>query len=339
MIVTPTLDPSALRPRPEVMSIGLFGRNRAVLGRAARVVRAAANLEWVAFGDDPAQLRSQLAETTRLLLCDGADLALVLDWMSQGFPRARVVAFSHDPAALIGAAERDDRVVSVLGWPAFQSMPRPWELALATRTILSADSEATTLGDVLTGVPVAAEFRPQTHTERAATVDQIAALAERTGAGERVSTQIAAVAHELIINASYDAPVDAAGEPTYIHDRRAPITARGREVPLVQFATDGNLVVVQVVDRYGRLTRDHVLASIRRGQAAGTAPACEVVDSSSGGAGLGIWQVYASSAVTIVDVLPGYRTAVTAVFDIDLHARDARTLPPSLHLFDRGRLG
>jgi len=113
----------------------------------------------------------------------------------------------------------------------------------------------------------------------------------------------------------------------------------GREVPLVQFATDGNLVVVQVVDRYGRLTRDHVLASIRRGHAAVTAPASDVVDPSSGGAGLGLWQVYASSAVTIVDVLPGYQTAVTAVFDIDLHARDARTLPPSLHLFDRGRLG
>jgi hypothetical protein len=42
--------------------------------------------------------------------------------------------------------------------------------------------------------------------------------------------------------------------------------------------------------------------------------------------------------VTIVDALPGYRTAVTAVFDIDLHVRDDRTLPPSLHLLDLGRL-
>ena len=45
------------------------------------------------------------------------------------------------------------------------------------------------------------------------------------------------------------------------------------------------------------------------------------------------------TAVTIVDVLPGHSSTVTAVFDVDVGARDARTLPPSLHLFDRGRLG
>jgi hypothetical protein len=41
----------------------------------------------------------------------------------------------------------------------------------------------------------------------------------------------------------------------------------------------------------------------------------------------------------LVDVIPGHSTTVTAVFDLDVAPRDRRTLPPSLHLFDRSYLG
>jgi len=98
-------------------------------------------------------------------------------------------------------------------------------------------------------------------------------------------------------------------------------------------------VAVRVLDRFGRLTRDQVLASLRQGADAAHAAAAAVVDPSRGGAGLGLWRVYAAAAVTIVDVVPGYRTSVTAIFDVDVGARDARNLPPSLHVFDHGRLG
>ena len=334
-----TVDPEALSPEPPAMWLGLLERNRSVLQRAARVMRAASNLEWIAASEDPLVLRTQLAAETRLLACDGADLELVLGWVASRFPRARVAAWSHDPSALIAHAEHDDRLVSLLGWPGFQSMPRVWELALATRTILDPWRDPTALADVFVGAPAVVELRPRSPGDREVLATRLAALVERVGAAERVSARIGEVAHELIMNATYDAPITESGEPRYAHDRRAPVVLSARDAPVVRFATDGTLVALQVTDRFGRLSRDHVLASIRRGQEAQGAASPDVVDRSSGGAGLGLWRVHAASAVTIVDILPGSTTSITAVFDLDLGPREARTLPPSLHLFDRGRLG
>ncbi|HEY4175813.1 MAG TPA: hypothetical protein VGM90_03230 [Kofleriaceae bacterium] len=332
-----TVDPSLLSPEPDRMGIGLLERNRTLLARATRVLRAAANFEWVAAADDPQRLRAALAEDTRLVACEGGDLDLLLGWTE--LSRARFAAWSHDAGRLVAAAAKDDRVVSLIGWPSYQSMPRPWEMALATKTILWAQPEPVSIKDILTGAPVVADFLPQRDSDRASVIASIAALSERAGAAERISARIGEVAHELVVNASYDAPVDKAGEQRYAHDRKKPITLAPNEVPHVQFATDGMYVIVQVSDRFGRLTREHVLASIQRGMAASSAAANDVVDSSNGGAGLGLWRVYTSSAVTIVDVLPGHSSTVTAVFDLDIGARDARALPPSLHLFDRSRLG
>lgn len=332
-----TIDPSLVvtQSEPEAMSIGLLERNRLLLGRTARVIRSAAALDWVAAAEDAAHLREKLDAHARMIACDADDV----EQLSSVFSDARFAAWSHEPHRSISLAARDDRMVSLIGWPSHQSMPRSWELALATRTILWAGPDATTMHDIFSGAPVTADFFPQTQEDRDATISQIAVLAERAGAAERTSARIGEVVHELVVNASYDAPVDASGEPLYAHDRRAPIALAPNEVPHVQFATDGLLVAARVTDRFGRLTRDHVLASVQRGVAASRAVASDVVDASYGGAGLGLWRVYSAAAVTIVDVLPGHSSTVTAVFDIDLGARDARTLPPSLHLFDRGRLG
>jgi len=335
--VIATIELSSLAPEPAAMTIGVLERNRAVLQRATRVVRAAANFAWVAAEDQPSALRGRLAPQARLLACDGADAGVVLAW--SGLAAARVAAWSHEPHALLPLAERDERLVSLIGWPAFQSMPRSWEIALATRTILAPHAEPTELRDVFAGAPVAAELRPRDPRDRERVVLEVGALVERTGAGPRLAARVGEAAHELIMNATYDAPIDAHGEPSYRHDRRAHVILRDHEVPIVQFATDGMQVAVRVLDRFGRLTRDQVLASLRQGADAAHAAAAAVVDPSRGGAGLGLWRVYAAAAVTIVDVVPGYRTSVTAIFDVDVGARDARNLPPSLHVFDHGRLG
>ncbi len=334
-----TFDRATLGAEPAMLQIGVLERNRSVLQRAARVMRAAANLDWVAAEEDPLALRAQLDPSTRLLACEASDAELVLGWIGDSFPSARLAVWSHETAPLIELAERDDRVVSLIGWPRFQSMPRSWEIALATRMLLAAFPEPTSIADVFAGVPMVAEFRPAAPAERDEVVLEISRLVERTGGADRLTARIGEVAHELIMNATYDAPVDASGEPRYAKDRRAGVVLERDEVPLVQFATDGLLIALRVSDPFGRLSRDHVVSSIRRGSRAASAVASEVVDRSYGGAGLGIWRVYSSAAVTIVDVIPGHSTTVTVVFDVDLGPREARTLPPSLHLFDRGRFG
>ncbi|MGE0546116.1 MAG: hypothetical protein AB7O24_00150 [Kofleriaceae bacterium] len=321
---------------PQAATIGVLDRNRALVTRIARIVGAAAELTAVAFDDDPAAVRAALAPDTRLLLCDGADLELALEWADTKFPRARIITWSHGPLEpLIERARHEARVVSVLGWPSFLSMPRSWELALAARRALHQAAAPTAITELFAGTPVVKKFKPSSSRERDQVVATLADLATRAGAGPRMIGKISEVSHELLMNAMYDAPVNHYGQPRYAHDRRAEVALEAHEVPTARFATDGSLIGIQVTDPFGRLTRGHVLASIARGQAAAHAErADQVIDASHGGAGLGLWKIYSSSAITIVDVIAGHATSVTAVFDIDVGPREARVMPPSLHVFD-----
>lgn len=338
--MTAIIDFTELTSEPTQVDIGVLESNRSVLHRASRSIRAAAQLAWIAAAEEPSALHARLSNDASFVACEEASVDIVLGWCEDQFPNLHLAVWSHDPTAeLISRAVDNDRLVSLLGWPSFQSMPRPWELALATRKILRPESEPTSVADILPGAPVAVEFQPRTPSDRAAVVAHTLALVDRGGSGDRIAGRIGDVMHELTMNATFDAPVDDNGDPRYAYDRRAPVELEDHEIPLVQFATDGMLVVVTVTDPFGRLTRDHVLASIQRGCEAGRSISADVVDSSRGGAGLGFWRIYNSAAVTIVDIIPGHSTTVTAVFDIDVAPRDARTLPPSLHLFDRGRLG
>lgn len=316
--------------------IGILDRNVAMLARASRVVRAASGLRSVATDGDPAGLRAKLSAGTRLLLCDGADLELVHDWTLTRFPRAHVVAWSPGPMGpLLDAAHRNPRIRGVLGWPSFLSMPRPWELALAVRRALYPVDEPLHITELFAGAPVAKKYRARTSSDRDAIVAELAGLAERAGATGRLINRIGEVGHELLMNAMYDAPVNHYGEPRYAHDRRADLTLDTDEVPVIRLATDGTLLAIQVSDPFGRLTRAHVLAGLRRGLAAAhTADTRHIIDASHGGAGLGLWKIYSSSTSMLVDVLPGRSTSVTAVFELDVNPREARTMPPSLHLLD-----
>lgn len=323
-------------PAPRPTTIGIIDRNRALLARIARIVCAAADLAPVACEDHPATLRAALAPNTRLLLCDGADLELALEWADTRFPQARIITWSHGPLApLIERARRDSRVVSVLGWPSFLSVPRSWELALAVRRALHQATAPLALTELFAGAPVAKTFRPSTSAERDQVVSTLATLAARAGANQRMIGKISEVSHELLMNAMYDAPVNRYGELRYAYDRRAEITLDVHEVPNARFATDGSLLGIQVTDPFGRLTRRHALSSIARGQSAAHAErADQVIDVSHGGAGLGLWKIYSSSAITIVELIAGRMTSVTAMFDLDASPRDIRVMPPSLHVFE-----
>ena len=334
--ISPVTEPPGAGAR-----IGVLDRNRTVLARITRVVRAACGLAQVASEADPAGLRAQLSPDTQLLLCEAADLELALEWAQTRFPQAQLVTWGPGPMdPIIDAAHGHGRLRSILGWPSFLSMPRPWELALATRACLRIHDAPLRIGELFAGVPVAAKYRPRTSAQRDLVTSELSALAERAGAAGRLIGRIGETCHELLMNAMYDAPVNHYGEPRYAHDRRAAITLDEHEVPTARFATDGNLLALQVADPFGRLTRAHVLASIRRGQAAATsADTGRIIDASHGGAGLGLWKIHAAAAATIIDLVVGHSTTVTTVFDLDLGARETRTLPPSLHIFDHAEVG
>jgi hypothetical protein len=134
--------------------------------------------------------------------------------------------------------------------------------------------------------------------------------------------------HELIMNAMYDAPVDADGRPKYAADRKAQIALTEPERPAVRIATDGTRLALQVRDPFGRLERHHVFDGLARGLSGG-----EQIDRSHGGAGLGMMVCHNASTAMFFDVVANQRTEVTALFELDMNLREFRTQAKSLHFW------
>lgn len=145
---------------------------------------------------------------------------------------------------------------------------------------------------------------------RESVVNRIRELSLSLRAPRRVADTAAEVAHELLTNAMYTAPVSASGELRYAHDRTASLELPSSDRVSFSFGSDGLRLVMEVADRFGRLRREHLSASLTRA-AAGQ------INEGQGGAGIGLSMVVRGSEVLQVDVQPGARTRVTAILSLE----------------------
>lgn len=316
----------------------MLERNRVVGQRIARVMCAASGLMEVPSVDDPAELHKVLAKRPLLLGCDAADLDLALEWAADRYPSMNLIVWtSGSTAGVLQAALQEPRLSSVIGWPSFESMPRPWEIAIAVRRILNPQASPPRLSDLLSWGATVVKWRPRTSEERDRAVSEVGHWAERAGAPSRIAERLGELAHELLMNAMYDAPVDSRGRPRYSHDRKQEIMLDDSEVPTLRLGTDGERIALQAHDPFGGLKRHHVFEGITRGLSAREADgsAAKVLDTSRGGAGLGMLKIYTAGAVLLVDVAPSASTLVTSFYDLDVNPREFRSLPGSVHYFER----
>jgi len=97
---------------------------------------------------------------------------------------------------------------------------------------------------------------------RGRAIQTVLDFAEEAKMRRQVRTAIGQVAEELLMNALYDAPVDAEGKPVFAdvdpHDRKD--TRSPRPVSIRYAATD-SLFAVAVRDRFGRLRADQPLSA------------------------------------------------------------------------------
>jgi hypothetical protein len=133
---------------------------------------------------------------------------------------------------------------------------------------------------------------------------------EQLNIGSRLANSIGEVVHELITNAMYDAPVDAAGSAIYAHDRTAPIQLSTEDRVIFRYGTDGLRLAVETADRFGRLRRGDLVRSLRRA-------ASGQVNRAQGGAGIGLSMICRTAQAVQFDVEPGARSRVTAVFELE----------------------
>ncbi len=146
---------------------------------------------------------------------------------------------------------------------------------------------------------------------RGRAIDTVLDYAEQAKMRRQVRTAIGAVCEELLMNALYDAPVDADGRPVFAdvdpHDRRG--TRSPRPVS-IRYAVTDSVFAVAVRDRFGRLAKNTILSYIEK-----CISSPNQIDRKTYGAGLGLYLVANAAASYVVNVAYGIATEVVCTFD------------------------
>jgi len=169
-------------------------------------------------------------------------------------------------------------------------------------------------------------------------IHEVATYSQTLGCNERVVELVETVADELITNAIYNAPRNAAGEPKYARlSRREPVELADNEVGQLEFACDGDYIAIAQIDPFGALTQDTVVSYLNRCLVKGP----EQLSEASGGAGIGLYRVFQSLSKFIINVDPGKRTEVICLLDLRLTMKRFRQAAKSFHIFikDKGEPG
>lgn len=119
-------------------------------------------------------------------------------------------------------------------------------------------------------------------------------------------------ADEMLMNALYDAPVDANGKPLFadvpIKER---IKVQVEQKAIVQYACTDETFMFSVRDPYGTLARATVLKYLDK-----CLHAEEQIDRKTGGAGLGLYLMASQTTELVFNVLPNVATECICTFDL-----------------------
>jgi hypothetical protein len=303
----------------------ILERNKLVGRRVARLF-AATGATTVTI-DDPAQLVASLAGAD-VLCADAFDGDVVAEQIRARQGLAGVLWTAEPLRRALRYLAEAPGINHVLGRKDFESPPRAWEVLMIARRLAAATLSPPFAAYFEWGAQIT-ELVVRSSTERDIAVARIQEVVGALAMPRRVAEMFGELGHELMMNAMYDAPVDGAGRPKYAGDRKAAIVLEDGEHPRVVVGTDGTRLGLQVRDPFGRLERRHVVDGLARGLAGGE------LDTSHGGAGLGMMVCHNSSSAMIFDVVRGRHTEVTALFELDMNLREFRTQAKSLHFWSR----
>lgn len=274
--------------------------------------------------DEPKQVAA-LLEGADVLCADTFDGDFVAEQVRSN-PKLRGMLWTAEPLRRSLKYLVETRTINhVLGRKDFDSPPRSWETLMVVRRL--AGSTPAPLTGFLDWGFSSMDLEVRTTGDRDVAVHGIQDFVAALQLPKRVAEMFGELAHELLMNAMYDAPIDAQGRAKYAGDRKADIRLADQERPAVRVATDGTRLVLQVRDPFGRLERRHVFDGLARGLAGGE------MDQSHGGAGLGMMVCHNSSSAMFFDVVRGKSTEVTAMFELDMNLRELRTQAKSLHFW------
>ena len=149
-------------------------------------------------------------------------------------------------------------------------------------------------------------------------IESIAEYARENHVPSRALDQIREVAEELITNALYDAPAERSGGKVVSRTERV-VYPSGAGCT-VTYGLSGQCFFLRVRDQYGTLTRTRLCDVLTRCASHGEVD----LDTSRGGAGLGMWRVFNVASLVIVHVTPGHSTEILIGIDVSRGRRGTR---------------
>ena len=146
---------------------------------------------------------------------------------------------------------------------------------------------------------------------RSKAIDEVLGAAEKIGVRSKVRNQIGQVCEELLMNALYDAPVDAAGNILFAEvDLKARLGQLSPRPVSIRYASTETGFAISVRDRFGRLDKGTILRYLDKCLHSPTQ-----IDRKIYGAGLGLYLVANAATQYVVNVAPGMATEVVCTFD------------------------
>lgn len=185
---------------------------------------------------------------------------------------------------------------------------------------LSAMATRVLFGDIF-GLEKVMPWGTQVHSlligdyqEKSVCIARVSEFAELMGVRRKYRESIEQVLDEMLMNALYDAPVDADGKQLFADiPTKSRISLRMEQKAVVQYSCDGSMFTLSVRDSFGTLNRDTVLKYLHK-----CLHSEQQIDRKTGGAGLGLYIIANATTSFIFNVLPGVATEVVCTFD--LHA-------------------
>lgn len=170
--------------------------------------------------------------------------------------------------------------------------------------------------------------------EKNRALDVISDYATAIGVHSRLRQSIRTVADEFITNAIYNAPVGPAGERLYAsRPRTIPVILEPEKEIVVNYCCDGRRFGLSTIDPFGSLTpgqvQEYLARSFRRGD--------DQVVESTGGAGLGFYQILDALSHFIVNIDPGSRTEMIGLVDVSGSYRTFAESGKSFNIFVKER--
>lgn len=151
------------------------------------------------------------------------------------------------------------------------------------------------------------------YQEKSTAIAAVAEFATSIGVRRKYREAIEQCLDEMLMNALYDAPVDAEGKQMFTEmPTKTRISLRMEQKAVVEYACDGRTFALSVRDRYGTLEGETILKYLDK-----CLHSDQQIDRKAGGAGLGLYIIANAATQFLVSIDPGVATEATCTFDLE----------------------